>query len=183
MYGPKGTGLLYVRNRTPWQPMVLGGSQEKERRAGTENIAGIAGMVTAMHHAWDEMPQRTAHNARLRDRLLYGLPERIPDTVITGPTDPARRLANSFSCCFRNVEGESILLALDLEGISASSGSACTTGSLEPSHVLTAMGIDPDLAHASLRLTLGTDNSDAQIDRVLDVLPRIVSRLRALAPA
>ncbi|HET7737414.1 MAG TPA: cysteine desulfurase family protein, partial [Tepidiformaceae bacterium] len=181
LYGPKGVGLLYVKNRTPWKPMLLGGSQEKERRAGTENVAGAAGLATAMKLAWDEMAERNAHSRRLRDKLLFGLPERVPDTVITGPTDPERRLSNSFSCCFRNVEGESVLLALDLVGISASSGSACTTGSLEPSHVLTAMGVDPDLAHASLRLTVGQENTDAEIERVLDVLPGIVGRLRALA--
>ncbi len=181
LYGPKGAGLLYVRNRTPWSPMILGGAQEKERRAGTENVAGIVGLATAMRLAWDERDDRVRHTSRLRDRLLHGLPERIPDTVITGPTDPARRLPNSVSCCFRNVEGESVLLALDLADIAASSGSACTTGALEPSHVLTAMGIDRDLAHASLRLTVGKDNTLAEIDRVLDVLPEIVARLRALA--
>jgi cysteine desulfurase len=180
-YGPKGVGLLYVKNRTPWQATQLGGSQEKERRAGTENAAGIAGLAAAMQLAWDEMEARNAHARRLRDRLLYGLPERIPDTVITGPADPTRRLSNNFSCCFRNVEGESVLLALDMADIAASSGSACTTGALEPSHVLTAMGIDSDLAHASLRLTVGKDNTDAEVDRVLEVLPGIVARLRALA--
>jgi len=180
-YGPKGVGLLYVKNRTPWQAIQLGGSQEKERRAGTENVAGIVGLATAMKLAWEEMAKRNEHATRLRDRLLYGLPERIPDTVITGPTDPARRLSNSFSCCFRNVEGESVLLALDMADIAASSGSACTTGALEPSHVLTAMGLDADLAHASLRLTVGKGNTDQEIDRVLDVLPGIVARLRSLA--
>lgn len=180
-YGPKGTGLLYVKSRTPWQPMLLGGSQEKERRAGTENVAGIFGMATAMKLAWDEMPKRTSHYRKLRDRLLFELPERVPDTVITGPLDPDRRLPNNFSCCFRNVEGESVLLALDMADVAASSGSACTTGALEPSHVLTAMGIDADLAHASLRLTVGKDNTDEQIDYVLAKLPEIVARLRALA--
>ncbi|MEO8538951.1 MAG: cysteine desulfurase family protein [bacterium] len=181
LYGPKGVGLLYIKNRTPWQPMLLGGSQEKERRAGTENVAGIVGLATAMQLAWDEYEARNAHSRRLRDRLLYELPERIADTVVTGPTDSARRLSNNFSCCFRNVEGESVLLALDMADIAASSGSACTTGALEPSHVLTAMGIDSDLAHASLRLTVGASNSDADIERVLDRLPAIVARLRSLA--
>ena len=181
LYGPKGVGLLYIKNRTPWQPMLLGGSQEKERRAGTENVAGIAGLAKALELAWAEADERTARARNLRDRLLFGLPERIPDTVITGPTDPDKRLSNNFSCCFRNVEGESVLLALDMAGIAASSGSACTTGALEPSHVLTAMGIDPDLAHASLRLTVGKSTTDEDIDRVLDVLPGIVAKLRALA--
>jgi cysteine desulfurase len=181
LYGPKGVGLLYIKNRTPWQPMLLGGSQEKERRAGTENVAGIVGLATAMKLAWDEFEVRNAHSRALRDRLLYELPERIPDTVITGPTDPENRLSNNFSCCFRNVEGESVLLALDMADIAASSGSACTTGALEPSHVLTAMGIDSDLAHASLRLTVGAGNTDSDIDHVLETLPAIVARLRALA--
>ncbi|MGE5596024.1 MAG: cysteine desulfurase family protein [Hyphomicrobiales bacterium] len=181
LHGPKGVGLLYIKARTPWQPMIVGGSQEKERRAGTENVAGAVGLATAMQLAWQERDERNAHYRHLRDRLLFGLPERIPDTVITGPTDPDRRLPNNFSCCFRNVEGESVLLALDMADIAASSGSACTTGSLEPSHVLTAMGVDADLAHASLRLTVGKQNTDADIDRVLEVLPEIVQRLRSLA--
>lgn len=181
IYGPKGIGLLYIKNRTAWQPLILGGSQEKERRAGTENVPGIVGLAVAMQLAWEQREASNAHVGRLRNRLLYGLPERIPDTVITGPTDPSRRLPNHFSCCFRNVEGESVLLALDMADIAASSGSACTTGALEPSHVLTAMGIEPDLAHASLRLTLGRHTTDEDIDRVLEVLPGIVAKLRALA--
>lgn len=183
LYGTKGTGLLYVRRGTPWQPQILGGTQERERRAGTENVAGAFGLAVAMELAWQEREERVAHYRRLRDRLLFELPERVPDTVVTGPTDPDRRLPNSFSCCFRNVEGESVLLGLDMVEIAASSGSACTTGSLEPSHVLTAMGIEDDLAHASLRLTVGKGNTDEQIEYVLEQLPPIVERLRALAPS
>jgi len=182
VYGVKGVGLLYVRRGTPWQPQILGGSQERERRAGTENVAGAFGLAAAMELAWAEREERVGHYRRLRDRLLFELPERVPDTVVTGPTDPDDRLPNNFSCCFRNVEGESVLLALDMAEIAASSGSACTTGSLEPSHVLTAMGIDHDLAHASLRLSVGKGNTDEQIDYVLEQLPQIVARLRALAP-
>ena len=182
LYGVKGAGLLYVRRGTPWQPQMLGGSQERERRAGTENVAGAFALAAAMELAWNERDERVAHYRRLRDRLLYELPERVPDTVVTGPADPDHRLPNNFSCCFRNVEGESVLLALDMAEVAASSGSACTTGSLEPSHVLTAMGIDDDLAHASLRLTVGKGNTDEQIDYVLEQLPEIVQRLRALAP-
>jgi cysteine desulfurase len=181
LYGPKGAGLLYIKNRTPFQPIQHGGSQERERRAGTENVAGIVGLATAMRLAWEEFESRNAHARALRDRILFELPERVPDTVVTGPADPSKRLSNNFSCCFRNVEGESVLLALDLADIAASSGSACTTGSLEPSHVLTAMGIDADLAHASLRLTVGKGNTPAEIDRLLEVLPEIVARLRSLA--
>lgn len=183
LYGVKGTGLLYVRRGTPWQPQMLGGSQERERRAGTENVAGAFGLAAAMELAWNERGERVAHYRRLRDRLLFELPELVPDTVVTGPADPDRRLPNNFSCCFRNVEGESVLLGLDMAEVAASSGSACTTGSLEPSHVLTAMGIDDDLAHASLRLTVGKENTDEQIDYVLQQLPEIVERLRALAPS
>ncbi|MXY87936.1 MAG: cysteine desulfurase [Dehalococcoidia bacterium] len=182
LYGVKGTGLLYVRRGTPWQPQMLGGSQERERRAGTENVAGAFGLAAAMELAWNERDERVAHSRRLRDRLLFELPELVPDTVITGPADPDRRLPNNFSCCFRSVEGESVLLGLDMVEVAASSGSACTTGSLEPSHVLTAMGIEDDLAHASLRLTVGKGNTDEQIDYVLEQLPEIVERLRALAP-
>ena len=182
LYGTKGAGLLYVRRGTPWQPQILGGTQERERRAGTENVAGAFGLAVAMELAWKEREERVAHYRRLRDRLLFELPERVPDTVVTGPADPDRRLPNSFSCCFRNVEGESVLVGLDMVEVAASSGSACTTGSLEPSHVLTAMGIDDDLAHASLRLTVGKGNTDEQIDHVLEQLPEIVERLRALAP-
>ena len=182
IYGPKGVGLLYVRRGTPWQPMILGGTQERERRAGTENVAGAFGLATAMELAWSEREERTAHYRRQRDRLLYELPERIPDMVITGPTDPDERLPNNLSCCFRNVEGESVLLALDMAEVAASSGSACTTGSLEPSHVLTAMGIDADLAHASLRLSVGKSTTGEQIDYVVEQLPALVERLRALAP-
>ena len=182
IYGTKGAGLLYVRRGVPWQPSILGGSQERERRAGTENVAGAFGLAAAMELAWEECEERVAHSRRLRDRLLFELPERIPDTVVTGPLDPQRRLPNNFSCCFRNVEGESVLLALDMAEIAASSGSACTTGSLEPSHVLTAMGIDADLAHASLRLTVGKGTTEEQIEYTLETLPGIVARLRALAP-
>lgn len=182
LYGVKGTGLLYVRRGTPWQAQILGGTQERERRAGTENVAGAFGLASAMELAWAEREERVDHYRRLRDRLLFELPERVPDTVVTGPAGPDRRLPNNFSCCFRNVEGESVLLALDMAEVAASSGSACTTGSLEPSHVLTAMGIDDDLAHASLRLTVGKGNTDEQMDYVLDQLPAIVERLRALAP-
>lgn len=181
-HGPKGSGLLYVRGGTPWRAQMLGGGQERERRAGTENVAGAFGLAAAMEFAWAERDERVAHCRRLRDRLLFELPERVPDTVVTGPADPGARLPNNFSCCFRDVEGESVLLALDMAEIAASSGSACTTGALEPSHVLTAMGVDADLAHASLRLSVGMGTTDGQIDYVLEQLPPIVERLRALAP-
>jgi cysteine desulfurase len=182
IYGPKGAGALYVRTRTPLQPRILGGSQERNRRAGTENVAGAVGLAKAMELACGEMADRTAHYRTLRNRLLAEVPARVPFTDITGPSDPERRLANSFSCCFRFVEGEAVLIALDLAGIAASSGSACTSGSLEPSHVLTAMGIPEELARGSLRVTLGKDNTPAEIERFLDVLPGLVVRLRELSP-
>jgi len=182
VYGPKGVGALYVRTRTPLQPQILGGSQERNRRAGTENVAGAVGLARAMELACGEMASRVAHYRALRDRLLTEAPARVPFTQITGALDPERRLANSFSCCFQFLEGEAVLMALDLEGIAASSGSACTSGSLEPSHVLTAMGISEELARGSLRVTLGKDNTPAEIDRFLDALPGIISRLRELSP-
>ncbi len=199
LYGPKGVGALYVRSRTPLQPQQLGGSQEKDRRAGTEDVAGIVGLARAMELAYQEFDARNAHYRALRDRLLEGIPERIPYVHITGPgaahpEEPGDasgrrvagrlegRVSNSFSCCFEFIEGEAILMALDLAGVAASSGSACTSGSLEPSHVLTAMGLPLELARGSLRLTVGKDNTMDEMEYVLDVLPGIVSRLRSLSP-
>jgi cysteine desulfurase len=164
IYGPKGVGVLYVRTRTPFLPQTLGGSQEKNRRAGTENVAGAVGMATALRLAEQEREANSAHVRALRNRLLEELPVRIPGLHVTGPLDLERRLPNNFSCCFEGVEGESVLLQLDLNGVSASSGSACTTASLEPSHVL------------------GNDNTGDEIDRVLELLPAAVEKLRALAP-
>jgi len=188
-YGPKGVGALYVRPRTPLFPQQLGGAQEKNRRAGTENVAGVVGMATALKLAYDEFDTRTAHYRELRDRLLVGVPERVPNVRITGPQPSSAhpealegRAANNASFCFEYIEGEPILIALDLAGIACSSGSACTTGSLEPSHVLTAMGISEDLARGSMRLTVGASNTSDQIDRFLETLPDIVSRLRSLSP-
>jgi cysteine desulfurase len=177
-YGPKGVGVLYIRAGTRIEAQVLGGSQEKERRAGTENVAGAAGLATALRLATEERAERVEHMRALRDRLLDQLPRRIPGTLITGPSDGSRRLANSVSCCFEEIEAETLLLQLDLAGIAASSGSACTSGSLEPSHVLTAMGIPAETARGSLRLTLGRQNTAAEIETVLDLLPGFVERLR-----
>jgi len=182
-YGPKGIGALYVRQRTPIQWQQLGGGQEKNRRAGTENVAGVVGMAKALELAHEELDARNALARDLRDRLLYSIPERIPFVHITGPTDLSRRAANNFAACFEYIEGEAILIALDLAGVAASSGSACTSGSLEPSHVLTALGVPEDLARGSLRLTVGKDNTREQIDYVLEILPSIVSRIRSLSPA
>ena len=182
IYGPKATGVLYVRTRTPFVGQLLGGTQEKGRRAGTESVANAAGIATALRLASEERAPRTEHVRALRDRLFEELPRRVPGTRITGPQDPEKRLPNSFSCCFERVEGEAVLLQLDLHGISASSGSACTTASLEQSNVLLAMGVPHELARGSLRITLGKENTAEEIERLLDVLPGVVERLRALAP-
>jgi len=182
IYGPKGVGVLYIRPRTPFVGQLLGGSQERNRRAGTENLAGAVGMAKALQLAEAERAANTAHLTALRDYLATELPTRMPGVRLTGPSDPSKRLPNSFSCCLEGVEGEAVLIQLDLNGISCSSGSACTTGSLEPSHVLTAMGVPPDIARASLRITLGHENTRADIDRLLTTLPTAVQKLRALAP-
>jgi cysteine desulfurase len=181
-YGPKGVGVLYVRPRTPFVGQLVGGSQERNRRAGTEDVAGAVGLAKALQLAEAEREANVARLAGLRDYLWAELPRRMPGVRLTGPADPDRRLPNSFSCCLEGVEGEAVLIQLDLNGISASSGSACTTGSLEPSHVLTAMGVPLEIARASLRITLGRENTRADIDRLLEVLPRAVEKLRALAP-
>ena len=182
-YGPKGVGALFVRPRTPFLAQQLGGSQEKNRRAGTENVASVVGMAKALELASAEFDARNAHYRSLRDRLLFGIPECVPGVHITGPTDLTCRASNSFSACLEFIEGEPVLMALDLAGIAGSSGSACTSGSLEPSHVLTAMGVPEDLARGSMRLTVGQDNTMDQIDYVLDALPDTVARLRSLSPA
>ncbi len=144
--------------------------------------AGAVGLATALRLAYDEFDARNRHYSSLRDRLLDGLSAAVPGAVITGPRDRSLRLSNNASFCLGGIEGEAVLLQLDLMGIAASSGSACTTASLEPSHVLTAMGIPADLARSSLRLTVGRDNSGEHVDRLLAVLPGIVARLRALSP-
>lgn len=182
VYGPKGVGVLYVRQRTPFAAQTVGGSQERNRRAGTENVAGAAGMATALRLATEEREQRNAALIAMRDRLLDELPARVPGTIVTGPRDRAKRLPNSASFAFENVEGEAVLLQLDLLGIAASSGSACTTASLEPSHVLVAMGVPERYLRGSLRLTLGVDNTIRDVERLIEVLPPAVAKIRALAP-
>ncbi|MCC6237381.1 MAG: cysteine desulfurase [Dehalococcoidia bacterium] len=182
LYGPRGAGVLYVRTGTPLAPQIIGGGQERERRAGTENTAAIVGLATAMRLAHEERETDLARDRALQARLLEELPRRIPLLGITGPRDASQRLPGNVSVVVGFVEGESILLALDLAGVAASSGSACTTGSVEPSHVLVAMGVPPDLARGSLRLTLGRENSEADVERLLSVLPPIVERMRALSP-
>ncbi len=179
-YGPKGVGALYIRQRTPFVPQTVGGSQERNRRAGTENVASAVGLATALRLAYDEMASRNAALIAMRDRLLDELPRRVVDTIITGPLDRAKRLPNNASFAFEHVEGEAVLLQLDLLGVAASSGSACTTASLEPSHVLVAMGVPERYQRGSLRLTLGTGNTMADVEYLLDVLPLAVAKIRAL---
>lgn len=182
LYGPRGAGALYVRAGTPLAGQILGGGQERRLRAGTENTPAIVGFAHAMALASERREADLAHERALAARLLDELPRRVPMLALTGPRRLADRLPGNVSCAVAFVEGESILLALDLAGIAASSGSACTTGSVEPSHVLMGMGMPAELARGSLRFTLGRDNTDADVDRLLTVLPPIVQRLRALSP-
>lgn len=182
IYGPKGAGLLYHRRRTPLDPQTLGGGQEEDRRAGTESVAQAVGLAAALRLAEDERRARSARAADLRNALWRELQERIHPIQLNGPRDWTRRLPNNLHLCFPGIEGESILLSLDLEGIAASSGSACTTGSTEPSHVLTALGIDPDTAHSALRLTLGQTTTEESVQQVAQALPQITQRLAALSP-
>jgi cysteine desulfurase len=175
-YGPKGVGALYIRRGTVCWPLIHGGGQERGRRAGTENVAGIVGFAAALGLAHDERDTRNRHVRRLRDRIIDGVLHDIPGARLNG--HPDRRLANNASFCFDSVSGESLLLALDQHGIMASTGSACTSGSLEPSHVLLALGLPPETAAGSLRISLGKDNTDAEVDRLLILLPGLIARLR-----
>ena len=179
-YGPKGAGVLYVRRGTPFLPQQQGGSQERYRRAGTENNPGIVGTAKALELAVAEQETERRRLTALRDRTINAIMQRIPRVRLNG--HPTERLPNNINFSFESVEGEPILLGLDMAGICASSGSACTSASLEPSHVLVALGLSADIAHASLRLTLGRDTTDADIDYMMETLPGIVERLRALSP-
>jgi cysteine desulfurase len=176
-YGPKGVGLLYVRRDTSLIPAITGGAHERGRRPGTVNVAGAVGLAAALRLAEEERVAETARLRRLRDRLIEGVLACIPNSRLTG--HPTHRLANHASFAFRGVEGESLVLGLDLEGIAASSGAACAEGEPEPSFVLTAMELPPDWGIGSLRLTLGRANDEPDVARVLEVLPGIVERLRA----
>jgi cysteine desulfurase len=177
-YGPKGVGALFIKRGTPIEPQLVGGGQERRRRSGTENVPGIVGMATALDLAEARRTATVDHCRRLRDRIILGLSERVDDMRLNG--HPTERLANNVNVSFPAVEGEPILLGLDFEGICVSSGSACSSASLEPSHVLLAIGLGADLAQGSLRMTLGHNNTDEDVDTLLDVLPRLVARLRAM---
>lgn len=180
IYGPKGSGALYVRKGLRLEPILHGGGQEKKRRPGTENLPGIVGFGKAATIALEELGTEMERLTTLRDRLIEGIQNRIEYVHLNG--HPSHRIPGNVNMSFEFVEGESLLLSLDMQGIAASSGSACTSGSLEPSHVLLAMGIPHQLAQGSVRMTLGRDNTAEDIDYVLEVLPDIVSRLRSMSP-
>lgn len=178
-HGPKGIGVLYVRKGVRLDTLIQGGAQERGQRAGTENLAGIVGIGKAIELAARNLTENAARMTALRDKLINGILKEIPDVRLNG--HPTKRLPNNCNVSIRYVEGEALLLRLDLAGIAGSSGSACTSGSLDPSHVLLAIGLPHEIAHGSLRLSLGTDTTEEQIDEVLRVLPGIVSDLRAMS--
>ena len=178
-HGPKGVGVLYARRGVPLTSLIEGGAQERGKRAGTENIPGIMGMAAALEEACEHMEANAAHVSHLRDRLIEGL-SRIPHSALNG--DPVNRLPGNVSFCFEGIEGESLLLLLDSKGICASSGSACTSGSLDPSHVLLAIGRPHEVAHGSLRLSLSEWNTNEEIDHILAEVPWVVEYLRNMSP-
>ncbi len=180
-YAPKGVGVLYVRRGTPLAPLIHGGDQEGHRRAGTENVGSIVACGAALELVEHHRPATCARLIALRDRLIQGIEADVPGTVLNG--DRARRLPSNVNVCFRNVQGETILLELEMESVYASSGSACHAGAQDPSHVLLAIGRSPELAHTAVRLTLGAPTTEAEIERVLALLPAVVGRVRERAPA
>ena len=178
-HGPKGVGALYCRRGLPLQNVIEGGAQERGKRGGTENLAGICGMAAALKDACDHIDENMPRVAAMRDKLIAGLSQ-IPHSALNG--DPVNRLPGNVSFCFEGIEGESLLLLLDMKGVCASSGSACTSGSLDPSHVLLAIGRVHDVAHGSLRLSLSEYNTDEEIDHILAVVPEVVAYLRGMSP-
>lgn len=178
--GPKGVGALYIKSGTKVETLIHGGGQERGRRAGTENVAGIVGLGTAITLATEKLDEKAARIKKMRDTLIDGILKTIPDARLNGHrTD---RLPGNANFCFRYIEGEALLLRLDAKGVAASSGSACTSGSLDPSHVLLALGLPHEIAHGSLRLSIGEQNTQEEIDYVLEVLPGIVEILRMMSP-
>ena len=178
-HGPKGVGLLYARQGIPLTNIIEGGAQERGKRAGTENIPGIVSMAAALREACDHIDENAAKVSALRDKLIAGL-STIPHSALNG--DPVNRLPGNVNFCFEGIEGESILLLLDAKGICASSGSACTSGSLDPSHVLLAIGRPHEVAHGSLRLSLCEWNTEEEVDYMLQVIPEVVTYLRNMSP-
>lgn len=179
-YGPKGIGALYIRKGTRIANLIHGGGQERGKRAGTENVPGIVGLGKAIELATENIESYNEKLLKLRTKLINGVMEKIPYTRLNG--HPEKRLPGNANFCFQYIEGESLLLNLDMKGIAASSGSACTSGSLDPSHVLLAIGLPHEIAHGSLRLTLGDENTEEDVYYVLEVLPEIVQRLRDMSP-
>ncbi len=175
-YGPRGVGALYLKRGTPFEPLMMGGGQERQNRSGTENVAGIVGLAKALTLSEREREELQAGLLSKRDRIISTLQEKVENVTINGHI--VNRLANNISVSFHGVEGEPVLLGLDFAGICASSGSACSSASLEPSHVLTAIGHSAELAQGTLRITLGRDNTDADVDYLLDVLPNLIKKLR-----
>lgn len=179
-HGPKGVGALYCRKGIRLPSYIMGGAQERGRRAGTENVAGIVGLGAAIQLATEQLEENRAKMTALRDRLMTGIQARISEVKLNG--HPTNRLPNNVNFSFKYIEGESILLMLDMNGIAASSGSACTSGFLDPSHVLLALGLPHEIAHGSVRLTLGDETTEEDIDYTIDVLEKTVARLRAMSP-
>ena len=179
-HGPKGVGALYVRNGVNIDNLLHGGGQEKRRRASTENIAGIVGLGTAIEITTKNIDEKVKYLIKLREKTINGLIENIPDIIVNG--DREERLPGNVNVCFKYIEGESILLHLDQYGICASSGSACTSGSLEPSHVLLAIGLPHEIAHGSLRLSFSEENTEEEVDYLLEKLPPIITNLRNMSP-
>ncbi len=178
--GPKGVGVLYIKNGVKIDNLLHGGSQERNRRASTENVAGIVGLGTAIEIAVKDIDKNNNYLKILREKAIEGITSKIPYTIVNG--DREKRLAGNVNICFKYIEGESILLMLDQLGICASSGSACTSGSLDPSHVLLAIGLPHEIAHGSLRLSFSTENTEEEVDYLLEVLPNIIKRLRGMSP-
>lgn len=179
-HAPKGVGALYIRSGVKLQRLIYGGAQEKTQRGGTENVASIVGMGKAIELAMESMESRNAYVSRLRDRLIEGILRRIPETRLNGHR--TQRLSGNVNISIRYIEGEALLLSLDMKGIAGSSGSACTSGSLDPSHVLLAIGLPHEIAHGSLRLSLSEENTAEEVDYTIDALVEIVERLRAMSP-
>ena len=178
-HGPKGVGALYVRKGIPLVNVIEGGAQERGKRAGTENVAGICGMAAALKEACDHIDENTARVSAMRDYLIENL-SKIPHSALNG--DPVHRLPGNVSFCFEGIEGESLLLLLDMHGIAASSGSACTSGSLDPSHVLLALGLPHEVAHGSLRLSIGEYNTMEEMEHIAKTVPEVVAYLRNMSP-
>lgn len=180
-HGPKGVGLLYIRNGVRIENLIHGGGQERGKRAATENLAGMAGLAKALDMAVTNLDKNAAVMTKMRDKLIKGIQERIPYCRLNGPVGEDR-MCNNVNFSFKYVEGESILMLLNMYGIAASSGSACASGSLDPSHVLLAIGLPHEIAHGSVRLSISEDTTDEEIDYVLDTLPPIIKRLREMSP-